>query len=217
MTEEISEKIQQLRIDYAKGELEETSVSEDPIVQFGIWMEQALAANLNEPYAMSLATCGKDMQPHSRIVLLRGFDARGFVFFTNYESQKGEELSENSKAGLCFFWHGLERQIRIAGDVERVSDAESDAYFNARPRDSRIGAWASPQSKVLKNREALEDLVKTQYDRFNNLPLDRPSHWGGFRVKPVSIEFWQGRPSRLHDRIRYRLSEGLWLRERLAP
>lgn len=214
---EVSDKIRQLRIDYAKGTLDEDSVANDPIDQFRGWMEQALSADIVEPYAMSLATCGADMQPHSRIVLLRGFDARGFVFFTNYESQKGTELAENAKAGLCFFWHGLERQIRIAGEVEKVSAADSDAYFQGRPRDSKIGAWASPQSQVLENRAALEALVNTQYDRFNTLPLDRPPHWGGYRLKPISIEFWQGRSSRLHDRIRYRMEGNVWLRERLAP
>ena len=213
----VSDQIRQLRIDYAKGTLDEDSVADAPIAQFRGWMEQALSADLAEPYAMTLATCGADMQPSARIVLLRGFDETGFVFFTNYESQKGQALAENPKASLCFFWHELERQIRIEGEVVRISNEDSDAYFDSRPRESRIGAWASPQSQVLKDRSELEALVKDQYDRFNELPLARPAHWGGYRLKPTAIEFWQGGESRLHDRVRYRLSDGIWIRERVAP
>ncbi len=213
----ITEKISQLRMEYAKGALDEGSVQPNPIDEFHIWMEQAIQGDLEEPHAMTLATCSADGQPSARIVLLRGFDESGFVFFTNYHSHKGQDLAENAKAALCFFWQELQRQVRIEGTVQKISEAESDAYFHSRPRESRIGAWASPQSRVLPDRQALEALVQTQYDRFNTLPLDRPAHWGGYRIAPTSIEFWQGRPSRLHDRIRYRKADTDWIIERLAP
>jgi pyridoxamine 5'-phosphate oxidase len=212
----LTAKIQQLRIDYSKGQLDEKSVDKDPMVQFHLWFEQAIAADVPEPHAMTLATCGADGQPRARVVLLRGAGEYGLVFFTNYDSRKGLDLAENPRAGLCFFWQELERQVRIEGAVEKISEAESDEYFQNRPFDSQIGAWASPQSSVLPDRETLDVLVKRQYEIFGNT-VQRPPHWGGYRLQPTAIEFWQGRPSRLHDRIRYRLEAGVWVIERLAP
>jgi pyridoxamine 5'-phosphate oxidase len=213
----ITEKIRQLRTDYARDQLDENGVDRDPFAQFGIWFDQALAASLPEPHAMSLATCGADGQPSARIVLLRGFDQQGFSFFTNYDSNKGQALAQNPRAGLCLYWQELERQVRIEGRVEAMSPVASDEYFHSRPRESRIGAWASPQSKVLHNRAELDELVQAQYDHFEEKVLERPPHWGGYLVRPTVIEFWQGRPSRLHDRIRYRLEGDQWVIERLAP
>lgn len=204
-------------MDYAKGQLDESSVDRNPIVQFRNWFEQAVAADVAEPHAVSLATCGADGQPSVRIVLLRGFDERGFEFFTNYESAKGRQLAENPKAGLCFFWQDLERQVRIQGLVEKLAPAASDEYFDSRPRESRIGAWASPQSQVLHSRIELEERVRQEFVHFETAPLYRPPHWGGYVLRPTVIEFWQGRPSRLHDRVRYRLDQGTWKIERLAP
>jgi pyridoxamine 5'-phosphate oxidase len=208
-----------LRQNYTLAGLTEADVDRDAIAQFAVWFQQAIDADLREPNAMTLATATLDGKPTARIVLLKGFDDRGFVFYTNYESLKGEQLITNPQAALVFFWNELERQVRIEGKVDRVSNAESDAYFNSRPQDSQIGAWVSPQSQAIASREVLEikqQELTTQYS--NTQPIPRPPHWGGFRVIPHSIEFWQGRPSRLHDRLLYRLqADGSWFIERLAP
>lgn len=206
-----------LRKDYHLEGLRETDVDSDPFQQFQTWFDQALAAKLPEPNAMTLATCTTDGKPSARIVLLKGFDERGFVFYTNYQSQKGQEIADNPQAALVFWWAELERQVRIEGRVEKVSAQESDTYFYSRPLNSRIGAWASEQSRAIANREVLEqraEELKVKYEE----DVPRPPHWGGFRVIPSSIEFWQGRPSRLHDRLRYSRSDnGNWLIERLSP
>lgn len=214
---EVSDRIRQLRKEYALGHLDENQVHPSPTGQFQQWLDEALAAGLNEPYAMALGTVNDEGQPSVRIVLLRGFDESGFMFFTNYESRKGQDLLTQPKAALTFFWQELERQVRIEGTVERATAAESDAYFLSRPRENRIGAWASPQSQVLRDRAELDALLDQRVEAFEGTEVQRPAHWGGYRLRPHSIEFWQGRPSRLHDRIRYRLVDGAWLRERLAP
>jgi pyridoxamine 5'-phosphate oxidase len=207
------------RKEYERGELDEITVNRDPIRQFSAWYDEAVAAGILEPEAMTLATATPDGHPSARIVLLRGFDARGFCFFTNYDSHKGRELAANPHAALVFHWTALERQVRIEGRVEKTTEAESDAYFKSRPPKSRIGAWSSPQSDVLPNRAALEDLfAKFQADNPDDTVIPRPPHWGGYRLIPERIEFWQGRRSRLHDRIRFRRdTDGAWIIERLAP
>ena len=207
-----------LRQNYTSGELSEENANRDPIKQFQIWFEQAVASEIPEPNAMTLATCTKDGKPSARIVLLKQFDDRGFVFFTNYTSNKGKELENNPQAALVFLWKQLERQVRIQGSVVKISGEESDQYFNSRPEASRLGAWVSQQSQVIPNREVLEDNFAQLQQQYQGKEIPRPNYWGGFRVMPTEIEFWQGRPSRLHDRLRYRQQEdGSWLRERLAP
>jgi pyridoxamine 5'-phosphate oxidase len=208
--------IADLRKSYERDALDEEASLGDPLKQFEHWLQQALDAKLPEPTAMTLATVGADGRPSTRIVLLKGLDARGFVWYTNYDSRKGRELAANPQAALQFHWVELERVVRIEGRVERVEAELSDAYYASRPLDSRIGAWASPQSQVIESRA----LLVTQAARFGlkfamNPP--RPPHWGGYRLQPDTWEFWQGRKSRLHDRLRYRLQGGQWLRERLAP
>ncbi len=209
--------IADLRKDYKLASLDEADVAGDPIVQFDIWLNEAIKADLPEPTAMTLATVGGDNRPAARIVLLKAVDARGFAFFTNYDSHKGQELAANPHAALVFHWVELERQVRIEGRVEKVSVEESTEYFNKRPPLSRIGAWASPQSQVIPDRQWLEQEFTTTNERFKeNVPL--PPFWGGYRVTPESIEFWQGRRSRLHDRLLYRRdARGDWTIARLAP
>jgi pyridoxamine 5'-phosphate oxidase len=208
--------IAQLRKNYTIGQLSETEVPADPMPLFQLWFDQAVKAACPEPNSMTLATADKAGNPSARIVLLKGADQNGFTFFTNYSSQKGKELAERPKAALLFHWHELERQVRISGTVERVPGSESDEYFHSRPAASRIGAWASPQSSAIPNREFLEEAEKRFKTEFGEAP-PRPDHWGGYRLRPSAIEFWQGRPSRLHDRIHYQLDGGVWKVTRLAP
>ena len=209
--------IADLRKSYERAELNEDASAADPLLQFEQWLNEAIAGQVPEPNAMTLATVGPDHRPSTRIVLVKGFDARGLVWYTNYESRKGQELAGNAYAALQFHWVELERVVRIEGVVEKVSDEESDAYFNSRPLDSRIGAWASPQSEVISGRGVLVANAAKYGAKFLLNP-PRPPHWGGYRLKPDNWQFWQGRKSRLHDRLRYTLQgEGDWLRERLAP
>jgi len=210
--------IADIRKDYMLQSLLEKDVETDAIGQFDKWWEEAVRSEITEVNAMTLATASADGVPSARIVLLKGYDKKGFVFYTNYESFKGKQLAENPRACLLFFWKELERQVRIIGLVEKVSDAENDAYFNSRPEGSRIGAWVSPQSQVIANRQWLEEREKGFVKGHSEKPLARPSHWGGYRINPICIEFWQGRSNRLHDRIQYTLKEdATWLIERLAP
>ena len=213
--------IADLRAEYSRGELDEVSAHADPLQQFARWWDEATRSEIREVNAMTLATASADGRPSARTVLLKDFDARGFVFYTNYVSRKGQELESNPCASLLFFWKELERQVRSDGRVERVSASDSDAYFSSRPLASRIGAWASPQSEVISGKAWLLARAAEMGLRHGLSPA-RPPHWGGFRVLPEVIEFWQGRPSRLHDRLRYRLQEqgtgtAVWFRERLAP
>lgn len=209
-----------LRKSYGRAELSEDASEADPLRQFAAWLNEALQAQLPEPNAMTLATVGSDLRPSSRIVLIKGYDERGIVWYSNYDSRKGRELAGNPYAALQFHWVELERVVRIEGRVEHVSAEESDAYFHSRPLDSRIGAWASPQSQVIGGRGVLVANA-AKYGAQYLLKPPRPPHWGGFRLVPDRWEFWQGRPSRLHDRLRYRLERGAtggaWVRERLAP
>jgi len=206
-----------LRKDYALSSLSETDVDADPIRQFDRWFAEAVTAQVAEPNAMTLATASRDGVPSARIVLLKGVDQNGFVFFTDYRSRKGAELSENPLAALTFLWKEIERQVRISGAVSRVSAAESESYFRTRPLGSRLGAWVSHQSAVIPSREDLEQRLHAVTERFGSGDVPLPPHWGGFRVAPDEIEFWQGRANRLHDRLRYRRGESAWQLERLSP
>lgn len=206
-----------LRRDYTRDGLLESQTPEEPLSLFATWFEQAVEIESTEANAMMLATVDATGQPHLRTLLLKGMDDRGFVFFTNYQSAKGQQLQANPQAAMTFWWHDLERQVRIEGQVEQVSAEESDAYYHSRPVGSRLGAWASPQSQVIANRDVLENNLQRLQQEYADQAPERPPHWGGFRLKPQLIEFWQGRPSRLHDRLNYRLADGAWLRERLAP
>ena len=215
MNERVSQ-IADLRKNYERAQLDESASAADPLVQFKLWLQQALDAQLPEPNAMTLATVGHNGRPSTRMVLIKGCDERGIVWYSNYDSRKGRELAANPQAALQFHWVELERVVRIEGLVQRAGDDESDAYFQSRPLDSRIGAWASPQSQVISSRAVLVANA-ARYGAQYLLKPPRPPHWGGFRLVPDTWEFWQGRKSRLHDRLRYRLEAGAWVRERLAP
>ncbi len=209
--------IADIRKSYEHAELSEDASHADPLQQFAHWLDEAIQGKLPEPNAMTLATVGSDLRPSTRVVLIKGFDARGIVWYTNYDSRKGQELAGNPYAALQFHWVELERVVRIEGLVEKTDDSESDAYFHSRPLDSRIGAWASPQSQVISSR-ALLVANAARYGAQFLLQPPRPPHWGGYRLRPDSWQFWQGRRSRLHDRLRYSLEPGGgWKRERLAP
>lgn len=212
----LSSSIADLRKSYERAELSEDASHADPLLQFDQWLREAIAAQVPEPNAMTVATVGSDLRPSTRVVLIKGYDAQGIVWYTNYDSRKGRQIAGNPYAALQFHWVELERVVRIEGVVEKVSDEESDTYFHSRPLDSRIGAWASPQSQVIPSRGMLVANAAKYGAQFLLKP-PRPPHWGGFRLRPDQWEFWQGRKSRLHDRLRYRLEDGTWERERLAP
>jgi pyridoxamine 5'-phosphate oxidase len=207
-----------LRTDYRQHSLSESDVDPDPLRQFMAWFDEAVASNANEPNAMTLATCDANGAPSARIVLLKGLDGGSFVFYTNYLSQKSRDLAQNPRAALVFWWPELERQVRVEGDVSKTSQTEADAYFHGRPRESQIGSAASPQSQVIASREVLEERMRELKEQFPAGDIPRPPHWGGYRLAPRRLEFWQGRPSRLHDRIEYmRGAASRWQIRRLAP
>ena len=215
----MSQSLADMRRDYTRDGLTEAQAPAVPFALFDQWFAEAVKTEQApvEANAMTLATVDGEGRPHCRVLLLKGLDDRGFTFFSNYESGKGQQLAVNPFAAMTFFWPALERQVRIEGRVERVTAAESDAYYQVRPLGSRLGAWASPQSQVIADRAELEALVRSTEVRFADNPPHCPPHWGGYRLLPERIEFWQGRSSRLHDRLNYRWADGQWLRERLAP
>jgi pyridoxamine 5'-phosphate oxidase len=208
--------LSKIRNEYLRGELDVSHVNPDPVRQFAAWMEQAIAAETDEPTAMTLATVAAEGKPSARMVLLKGFDDKGFVFFTNYESRKGLEIAKNHRAALVFYWKELERQVRIEGFILKTSGQESDGYFQSRPAESQVSAIISPQSNVIPDRQYLENL-REEYLQNHTGEHKRPPNWGGYQVVPEMIEFWQGRENRLHDRLRYTKKGGEWLIERLAP
>ena len=209
--------IADLRRNYTRYGLHESQAPDEPFSLFATWFEQAVEIETTEANAMMLATVDDAGQPHLRTLLLKGVDEQGFVLFSNYQSAKGEQLRTHPRAAMTFWWHDLERQVRIEGVIERISDEESDAYYHSRPLGSRLGAWASPQSQVIEGREVLERNLAELEVKYAEQSPPRPPHWGGYRLRPELVEFWQGRPSRLHDRLRYRLEDSVWRRERLAP
>jgi pyridoxamine 5'-phosphate oxidase len=209
--------IASIRKDYQFQSLDINDAAPSPFDQFEKWWKEAVSSSIEEVNAMTLATINQEGKPSARIVLLKGFDEKGFVFFTNYQSNKGKALTAHPFASLVFFWKELERQVRIDGSCVRVSEEESDIYFQSRPLGSRLGAWASPQSEVISNRSVIEQELEAVATRYAEGNVPRPSYWGGYRVIPETVEFWQGRPSRLHDRLRYSKASGNWKIERLAP
>jgi pyridoxamine 5'-phosphate oxidase len=206
-----------LRKEYISTGLDKADVDHDPVVQFHVWFQDAIDAGLHEPNAMILATATGEGKPSARTVLLKGYDERGFVFYTNYEGRKAGELETNPECALLFYWGELERQVRVEGTVSRISEQESDEYFASRPRESRLGAWASQQSRPVEDRSVLEERIKALETEYERREIPRPPFWGGYRVEPEEIEFWQGRESRLHDRLVYRREDGAWRIERLQP
>lgn len=215
--EDLRSYINNLRHDFAKHSLDIKSANADPVIQFETWFREAVEAKVNDPNAMTLATATPEGKPSARIVLMRNFGTEGFVFYTNYTSRKGEEILKNPYASLLFFWPELERQVRIEGTLTKQTAEESDMYFNSRPRESKLGAWTSEQSKIIKNREALIEEYEKYSKKYPNENVPRPPYWGGYILKPTAIEFWQGRPSRLHDRLWYTMENDQWKIERLAP
>lgn len=214
----LQKEIFSIRVDFDQSSFDEKQVKKDPYSQFNIWMKNALDAKVNEPTAMTLSTSNKKGMVDSRIVLLRDLDKKGFNFFTNYKSAKAREMKENKQVALNFFWPELQRQVRIRGVIEKLPEKNSDAYFKSRPRESQIGAWTSHQSEILSGRKELEDRFEKLTMKFDGKNVPRPKHWGGYRVKPLEIEFWQGRPSRLHDRLLFTKSgSGKWKLVRLNP
>ena len=209
--------LHKMRQEYAAGSLNETNMPQNPMEEFNVWLDFAINSGLTEPNAMTVATSTLDGKPSARVLLLKEVNDKGFVFFTNYLSRKGRELVVNPEVALVFDWHDIERQVRVEGRAEKLPEEDSEAYFNERPEDAKIGAWASPQSKIVKDREELEKHLEEIEEQFEGMPVHRPSHWGGYLIRPSVIEFWQGRPSRMHDRLVYYKTEEGWTMHRLAP